>query len=286
MVFIADDLTAWLVALLAEAGRRRLTTVVLGDEQQRALRSAATAAVRRTAEEVCPSDPEQGTHVAMVVSQVFSDPAPDAFPASHETILEALQEGIANQLAVLDDATLTGTGKPSADVLGVRGSELANKLSNYLLREIVSRAARGGPLAPLAAQLNHDRTHLQIQQANVKIDDLETNLLKALTQLSSAWGHQPTGDKTSSHHYANGVLLEWTREGPRVSMFDGTVISVSEMVGLLDNFMEEDKDQIFRDHQDAPNPAMAAFIFSVAKACYDFTAGFPKSKNLRRCPLN
>ena len=45
MVFVADDLGARLVGVLADAGRRKLTTVVLGSEQERALRSAATAAV-------------------------------------------------------------------------------------------------------------------------------------------------------------------------------------------------------------------------------------------------
>ena len=43
----------------------------------------------------------------------------------------------------------------------MRGSVLAEKLTAYLLREIMARGARGGPLAPLADQLNHDVTHLQ-----------------------------------------------------------------------------------------------------------------------------
>ena len=46
MPFVADDLGAWLIALLADAGRKKLTTLVLGTDQERALRSAATAAVR------------------------------------------------------------------------------------------------------------------------------------------------------------------------------------------------------------------------------------------------
>jgi hypothetical protein len=48
MVFVADDLGAWLTGLLANAGRRKLTTFVLGTDQERALRSAATAAVEDT----------------------------------------------------------------------------------------------------------------------------------------------------------------------------------------------------------------------------------------------
>jgi len=55
-VFVADDLGAWLTGLLADAGRRKLTALVLGTDQERALRSAATAAVRLTAAELRPDD--------------------------------------------------------------------------------------------------------------------------------------------------------------------------------------------------------------------------------------
>ena len=114
------------------------------------MRSAAATAVRRTAEELRPDDDEQAEQLALVISQVFSKPVPAAPLAGHETVLEALQAGIAGQLAVLDDASLTGTGQSSADVLGVPGTVLAAKLTAHLLREIVVRGARGGPLLPLA----------------------------------------------------------------------------------------------------------------------------------------
>lgn len=38
VVFVADDLAAWLVGVLADAGRRKLTRLLLGSEQERALR--------------------------------------------------------------------------------------------------------------------------------------------------------------------------------------------------------------------------------------------------------
>ena len=60
--------------------------------------------------------------------------------------------------------SLTGTGQSSADVLGTPGSVLAEKLAGHLVREIILRGSRGGPLAPLAGQLNHDVTHLQGQR--------------------------------------------------------------------------------------------------------------------------
>jgi hypothetical protein len=46
-MFVADDLVAWLIGLLADAGFKKLTTLVRGTDQQRALRQAAAAAVER-----------------------------------------------------------------------------------------------------------------------------------------------------------------------------------------------------------------------------------------------
>jgi CO/xanthine dehydrogenase Mo-binding subunit len=43
-------------------------------------------------------------------ARVFRDPAPDTPPAGPAMLLEGLQAGIAGQLAVLDDARLTGEG--------------------------------------------------------------------------------------------------------------------------------------------------------------------------------
>ena len=94
MVFVADDLGAWLVAALADAGRRRLTTWVLGSDQERALRQAAAAAVELTGLEIRPGGGEQADQVALVINQVFSEPIPDVPLAEQATVLEALQAGI------------------------------------------------------------------------------------------------------------------------------------------------------------------------------------------------
>jgi hypothetical protein len=110
VVFVADDLGAWLVGLLADAGRKKLITMVPGSDQERALRSAGMAAVRLTAEKLRPDNDEQAEDVALVISQVFSEPVSDAPLAGQATLLEALQAGIAWQLARLGDPSLTGTG--------------------------------------------------------------------------------------------------------------------------------------------------------------------------------
>ena len=157
---VTFDLAGWLIGLLADAGRRRLTTFVLGSEQERALRSAAKAAIRLTAEELTSGDEAQ---VELVINQVLSEAMPSAPPAKHWTVLDALQAGIAGQLAVLDDAGLTGTGQSSADVLGVPGTVLADKLTGHLVREIIVRGSGGGPLTPLADQFNHELTRLEIK---------------------------------------------------------------------------------------------------------------------------
>ncbi len=185
MVFIADNLGVWLTGLLADAGRKKLTTLVLGTDQERALRSAATAAVQLTAEELRSGDDEQTEHVTLVISQVFGEPVPAAPLAGQATLLEALQAGIAGQLAVLDDASLTGTGQSSAAVLGVPGTVLAAKLTGHLLREIVVSGARGGPLFPLASQLNDDVTHLQGQQLQSLVGELAGEVREALARLDN-----------------------------------------------------------------------------------------------------
>jgi hypothetical protein len=163
VVFVADDLGAWLVGLLADAGRKKLTALVLGSDQERALRKAATAAVQETAAQMSPSA-EQAGQLAMVISEVFREPVPDAPLPRSATLLEGLQAAIARQLAVLDDAGVTGTGQSSADVLGVPGAVLAEKLTDCLMREIMFRGSGGGPLTPLADQLNHDLTHRMLNR--------------------------------------------------------------------------------------------------------------------------
>lgn len=144
MVFVADDLGAWLIGLLADAGRKKLTTLVLGSEQERALRQAATAAIQVTAAQLAPPGEERAEQLAMVVSEVFREPVPDAALAGQATLLQALQAGIAANLAVLDDATLTGTGRSSAELLGVSDGVLAEALADHLVREIMLRGLGAG----------------------------------------------------------------------------------------------------------------------------------------------
>jgi tetratricopeptide (TPR) repeat protein len=178
VVFVTGGFADWLVGALADAGRKKLTELVLGTEQQRALRQAATAALAHTAAELCPSDQQRAGQVAMVVGEVFADPLPAAPLAGYPTLLQALGAGIAAQLAVLDDASLTGTGQSSADVLGVPGTVVAGALAGQLLREIFTRGARGGPLFALASQLNHDVTHLQGQRLEGMLGDVLSRLAR------------------------------------------------------------------------------------------------------------
>lgn len=208
MMFVADDLVAWLVEEFVRAARRPilLGTVVLAfvasaclclvlsglvfrgwwqgffqsvgvsllfvgvinlgilaalrgliegptgaTVRDEALQSATTAAVQRTAEELRPRNDKQAEQLAMAISQVFGKPMRGSPLAGDATVLGALQASIATQLAVLNDASLTGTGQSSADFLGVPGTAVAQKLTVHLLREIMARGASGGPLFPLAS---------------------------------------------------------------------------------------------------------------------------------------
>lgn len=180
MSFVADDLGGWLVGLLADAGRKKLTTWVLGTEQERALRQAASAAVQFTARELLPESDARAEELAMVVGQVFREPVPGAPSRIHTTLLEELQAEIAGQLAVLDDADLTGVGLSSADVMGLSAGVVAEKLTGHLTREIMVRGSRGGALEPLATQLNHDVTHLQGKRLEGMIGQLADMIQQAI----------------------------------------------------------------------------------------------------------
>ena len=176
VVFVAEALGGWLVEQLADAGRRKLTELILGSEQERALRGAADAAVWATAEEVSSSGGESAEQVAMVINEVFSDRAPAPPPTGSVMLSEGLQAGIGRQMAVLDDPDLTGTGQSSADVLGVPGAVLADRLTALLVREILIRGSGGGPLTPLADQLNHELTRLEGHLQGQRIEGMLSRL--------------------------------------------------------------------------------------------------------------
>lgn len=221
MVWVADDLGAWLVAVLADAGRKKLAEFVLGSDQERALRQAATAAVGLTARELRPGGHEHADQLALVISHVFGEPVSGEPLAGHQTVLQSLQAGIAEQLNVLDDASVTGTGQSSSDLLGVTGTVLAEMLTANLLREIFVRGARGGPLSPLASQLNDDVTHLQVQRLEGVIDRRVGEILDALARFSGA----RTGPVTPR---------ALSQLPPLLSGFVGRDGDLALLIGLLD----------------------------------------------------
>jgi hypothetical protein len=153
---------------------------VLGSDEERALRQAAAAAVEATAAQLGPSA-EQAERLAMAVGEVFRG-APKVALAGEATLLEALQAGIAARVAVLEDPAATSTGQSSMELLGVPGGVLAQTLAGHLVHEITVRGAQGGPLTPLAGQLNHDMTHLQGQ----RLEGMLAQVIGLVTELAEA----------------------------------------------------------------------------------------------------
>ena len=203
MAFVVDDLGAWLVGLLADAGRRKLVTFVLGDEQVRALYQACRAALTATAAELRPGDAAAADEVAMVVGEVFKTPAPQP-AAEHGTLLEDLRAEIGTQLAVLADPDVTTEpGWSSADALGVSAAEVAEKLASRLVREITGRGARGGPLEPLANQLGHDRSFLLGLRLEGKIGHMDSLLAAMLAVL----GEGRPGTRGSERAVGTGPVV-------------------------------------------------------------------------------
>jgi tetratricopeptide (TPR) repeat protein len=176
MVFVADDFAAWLIGLIADAGRKRLTLLALGSDQERALREAARVAVEQAAEDLASGDQERAA-LALVISEVFGEPLRRPFLAGELTLLEEVQARISAQMEPLDDSSLTDTGQSAAQVLGVPAAALAERVTSRLLGEIMTRGAAGGPLEPLASQLNHDVTHLQ----GARIEDMTARVLAVVT---------------------------------------------------------------------------------------------------------
>ena len=165
MVFLADGFAAWLAATMADAGRKKLSQFFGGtDEQGRALRSAATAAIQATARELCPGDAMAAEHLARVIDELFTAPTRDGARDAEETASQALEASIGAQLAILDDASMTGVSQSAADALEISTVELTEKLYGHLCQQIVFLGSRGGPLEPLANELNHEITHRRLEQ--------------------------------------------------------------------------------------------------------------------------
>ncbi len=172
-------LRSWLLGQLANAARQRLGEDLFGSEQDRALFAAGDAAMARTARELRPEGSDQEVeHLAAVLEQVFQAGMPTAPCEDQPTILDALQTGVAGQLAVLGDASMTGTGQSSAQALGLSVEVVTETLVRNVVQEILARGAGGGPLVPLADQLNHDLTHLQGQHTAGMLTRLVEELVR------------------------------------------------------------------------------------------------------------
>jgi uncharacterized protein YidB (DUF937 family) len=182
-VFVVDDLVGWLIGRLADAGYKKLIALLRGSDQARALRPAVMAAVEATVGEISPADQEQADRVAVQINKAFGKRKPVPLPPGEPTLLEALQAGIAAQLSGRDNA-----GEPAVSLPGVPVSEVADKLTGHLVREIMIRGSQPGPLTPLADQLNHDLTHLQGQRIEGMLAQLRDEVRDALAPAGSYAG--------------------------------------------------------------------------------------------------
>jgi hypothetical protein len=191
MVFMAGGLGDWLIGVLADAGRRRVTRLILGSDQEQALRKAAADAIHLTATGLRPDDAEEAGRVEAVLSQVFdSETSAESLPKG-ATLLEGLQSGIASQLAVLDDSSITGTGSSAAEVLGIDVGLIAENLTGHLLQQIMVRGAEGGPLFPLATLLGQNVTQLDSRQLKASVGEMAREISQLRAMLGADRGKPP-----------------------------------------------------------------------------------------------
>jgi Tetratricopeptide repeat len=178
IVFVVDDLGGWLVGLVADAAAKRLVTLVFGSDLDRALRKAANDCVEQTLDELDLAGDEQAERLAKSIGKAFKKPVPSQL-AEDATLLQALQAAIADKLAAVEDSARSGAEPSLAELAGVPASVLADKLAGHLVQQIMLRGVQGGPLTPLAEQLNHDATHLQLAE-------LTSEVRKALARTGGA----------------------------------------------------------------------------------------------------
>jgi len=86
-VFVVDDLVGWLINRLADAGYKKLITLVRGSDQARALRPAVMAAVEATVNEIGPSGEEEADRVAEQINKAFGKRKPVRLPPGQLTLL-------------------------------------------------------------------------------------------------------------------------------------------------------------------------------------------------------
>jgi hypothetical protein len=250
--FVTGVFATWLLEQLADAGRKRLVTFLLGDEQERAVRVAASRAIELTAEAFYTGGDPRAEHLAMVIDQVFGDPLPVDSTAGQATLLQTLDAGMTAQLAPLEDARLTGADQSSLSLLGVSGGELAEQLAGHLVREIVSRGARGGALAPLANQLNHDVTHLQGQVLEAKIDRLILEVGEALHERHLLVGGSPDRPVT----WLGRVVDSW---GPLELEVHRPIVIERAPTGIPE-YIEREHDQQIRDSLAGKAPRLIVIV--------------------------
>jgi tetratricopeptide (TPR) repeat protein len=191
VVVLTEALGSWLLGQFADVSRKWLGEQLLGRDQERALRGAGKAAILRTARELRPDGSEEDVkHLAAVVDQVFRARMPNAPLEEQPTILQALESGIAAQLTMFGDADLTGIGESSAQALGLPVEKITETLVRNVVQEILARGAGGGPLAPLADQLNHDLTHLQGQHTAGMLARIVEELVRLTPQRADAAAEQ------------------------------------------------------------------------------------------------
>ena len=73
------------------------------------------------------------------------------------------------------------------------GTVLADRLTGHLVREIMLRGSRGGPLTPLAGQLNHDLTHQQVRRVEVQGQRVEGMLARLADEVRDALARPGSG---------------------------------------------------------------------------------------------
>jgi len=182
-VFVVDDLAAVLVEWLADAGRKKITTLVMGTDQQRALKNVAKLAVQLTINELCPRGGRSAELLNEALTSALRDPQLLSSGVAHFTLLEAFHARLNERIGRMESEApgLFGTVVLQEGLPRFEPGVVIRCLGAHVIDLILENGARGGPLAPLASTLQRDAIYLQGKRIEGKVNDIADDVSRVLS---------------------------------------------------------------------------------------------------------
>jgi tetratricopeptide (TPR) repeat protein len=165
----------WLVADVGKAGYRGAAKFLLGDAQQRALRSAVATSVAEVASNIQGLEPKQRDHLLQVLTEGTGGGEPQHWVVRTEGDLRRALSAWVTEIDWIE------FGHRYISGLGLQPKGISSKLADAILGRIQANARDGGPLGPLAEWMWRDDTRDQLDRIELAVQNAQTDLLNAVS---------------------------------------------------------------------------------------------------------